>query len=313
MGTPEFAVASLDVLVKNNYSIVGVVTAPDKPAGRGQHIQESPVKKYAVKNNLLVLQPEKLKDPQFVETLKTLSADIQIVVAFRMLPEIVWSMPKLGTFNLHASLLPKYRGAAPINHAIINGDTRTGVTTFKLQHQIDSGNILFQKSTTIGENTTAGELHDELMQLGANLILETARVLEQSLKSGIAPLYTKQNESEISHAPKIFRENCKIDWTRPVKEIFNLIRGLSPHPAAFGLLSVNNEQTYNIKIYKAIYVEGSHINTNGLLVTDKKKYLKVYCSGGFISIIELQAEGKKRMGIEDFLKGFRIPEGAKFL
>ncbi|MBK7665909.1 MAG: methionyl-tRNA formyltransferase [Sphingobacteriaceae bacterium] len=228
MGTPEFAVPCLDILIKNHYNVVGVVTVPDKPAGRGQQLHESAVKKFAVANGMKVLQPLKLKDPDFIAELKSLNADLQIVVAFRMLREEVWNRPKLGTYNLHGSLLPKYRGAAPINWAIINGETESGVTTFKLKHEIDTGSMLYQQKVSIAENTTAGDLHDDLMKVGASLILKTVKAIE----SGTVDLKV-QDDSQAIHAPKIFKETCKINWSKSPKEIYNLIRGLSPYPAAF--------------------------------------------------------------------------------
>ena len=245
MGTPEFAVASLDILIQNNYNVVAVVTVPDKPAGRGQQIQQSAVKKYAIEKGLTVLQPEKLKDEQFIKELTALKADLQIVVAFRMLPEIVWNMPPLGTYNLHGSLLPKYRGAAPINWAIINGETESGVTTFKLKHEIDTGNMLFQQSTPIYPTTTAGDLHDSLMHIGAELILKTVKAIESNNY-----VLKPQNDSEIIHAPKLYKETCKINWDNSAEKINNLIRGLSPYPTAFTEYIDKKNQVIGVKIYK---------------------------------------------------------------
>src|ERR1043165_9173853 len=241
MGTPEFAVASLDALVNKGYNIVGVITAPDKPAGRGMKLQESAVKKYAVEKGLRILQPEKLKNPQFLDELKSLNADLQVVVAFRMLPEVVWNMPALGTINVHASLLPQYRGAAPINWAIINGEKQTGITTFKLKHEIDTGDILLQETINIGEDETAGELHDRMKEIGAQLLVKTIKgIADGSLKE------TPQPPGDIKHAPKIFTETCHIKWNKSLNSIYNLIRGLSPYPGAFTLL---DEKV--LKIFKA--------------------------------------------------------------
>src|SRR5258705_1858849 len=287
MGTPEFAVASLDALVKAGYNIVGVVTAPDKPAGRGMKLQESDVKKYAVKHHLKILQPEKLKNPEFLEELKLLNADLQIVVAFRMLPDVVWNMPPMGTLNLHGSLLPQYRGAAPINWAIINGEKETGVTTFKLQHEIDTGNILMTEKITIGDDETAGELHDRMKEIGADLLVKTIDAMaEKNIKEIPQQELSTLNHqlaSYLKHAPKIFTETGKIDWNKNVNEIYNLIRGLSPYPAAFTFL---NDKM--IKIFKAVKEKSNPLSTPGQFETDKKTYFKFACSDGYISIKELQ-------------------------
>ena len=308
MGTPEFAVASLDILIQNNYNVVAVVTVPDKPAGRGQQIQQSAVKKYAIEKGLTVLQPEKLKDEQFIKELTALKADLQIVVAFRMLPEIVWNMPPLGTYNLHGSLLPKYRGAAPINWAIINGETESGVTTFKLKHEIDTGNMLFQQSTPIYPTTTAGDLHDSLMHIGAELILKTVKAIESNNY-----VLKPQNDSEIIHAPKLYKETCKINWDNAAEKINNLIRGLSPYPTAFTEYVDKKNQVIAVKIYKAEVEITEHKLPVGTIVSDLKKSLKVACSNGFISIIELQMAGKKRMLVDEFLRGFKIDDHLKFI
>ena len=308
MGTPEFAVASLDILIQNHYDVVAVVTVPDKPAGRGQQLQQSAVKKYAVEKGLTVLQPEKLKDEQFIAELKKLNADLQLVVAFRMLPELVWNMPPLGTYNLHGSLLPKYRGAAPINWAIINGETESGVTTFKLKHEIDTGNMLFQAKTPITPTTTAGELHDSLMHIGADLILKTVEAIE----SGNYEL-KPQNDTEIIHAPKLFKETCKINWDQSAEKINNLIRGLSPYPAAFTEYIDKKNQTIGIKLYKAEVEINSHQLPFGTVVSDFKTSLKVACGNGFVSINELQMAGKKRMHIDEFLRGFKMDSDLKFI
>ena len=296
MGTPEFAVPSLDLLYKEGYDIAGVVTAPDKPAGRGMKLSESEVKKYAVANTLKVFQPEKLKDPDFVEQLRKLNADLQVVVAFRMLPEIVWNMPPLGTINLHASLLPQYRGAAPINWAIINGEKETGVTTFKLQQEIDTGNILLQEKIKISDNETAGTLHDNMKILGAKVLLRTV----QQLHNGTLQEHPQSHSSKLHPAPKIFSEDCKINWNQEVDEINNFIRGLSPYPTAFTFLNGKK-----LKIFSAEIEQFTGLDTPGNFITDYKSYLKFAAREGYISIKELQIEGKKRMHIADFLRGWR--------
>jgi len=312
MGTPEFAVASLDLLIKNNYNIVGVVTVPDKPAGRGQTLHQSAIKKYALENNLPLLQPEKLKDETFINELKKLNADLQIVVAFRMLPEVVWNMPPLGTFNLHGSLLPKYRGAAPINWAIINGDNESGVTTFKLKHEIDTGNVLFREKVKILESDTAGDLHDKLKVIGSLLILKTVKEIENGLINKSELKFLPQNDLEATHAPKILKETCKINWNNSVEKIHNLIRGLSPYPAAFCTIKNNGENLQTLKIFKSKFETSSHQKANGLLIVDKNT-IKVYCQNGILEILELQLEGKKRMASVEFLKGFRFNESATLL
>jgi methionyl-tRNA formyltransferase len=308
MGTPEFAVASLDILVQNNYEIVAVVTVPDKPAGRGQQLQQSAVKKYALEKGLTILQPEKLKDETFISELKELKADLQIVVAFRMLPEVVWNMPPLGTYNLHGSLLPKYRGAAPINWAVINGEMESGVTSFKLKHEIDTGNMLFQEKVPITKTTTAGELHDKLMKVGAEVILKTVKAIE----SGNYEL-KPQDDSQSIHAPKLFKETCKINWNTPAEKIYNLIRGLSPYPAAFTEFVDKNNQTLGMKIFISEIEETQHTCYAGDVKSDGKTFLKVACSNGFIHIKELQMAGKKRMLVEEFLRGFKLDDGFKFI
>ena len=302
MGTPEFAVASLDALVKAGCNIVGVITAPDKPAGRGMKLTESAVKKYAVENNLTVLQPEKLKNPEFLAELKSLSADLQIVVAFRMLPEVVWNMPPMGSVNLHGSLLPQYRGAAPINWAVINGEKETGVTTFKLKHEIDTGDILLQESFPIGENETAGDVHDKMKEIGAAVLVKTVKSLADGSINEIpqdSKLRTPNSEL-LKHAPKIHTDTCRINWSKPVEELFNMVRGLSPYPAAFTIM---NEKM--LKIYKAKkeFIIPTHIE--GEYETDGKTFLKIACTNGYLHLLEIQLEGKKKMGIEEFLRGFR--------
>jgi methionyl-tRNA formyltransferase len=302
MGTPEFAVASLDALVKAGCNIVGVITAPDKPAGRGMELQQSAVKKYAVENNLHVLQPEKLKNPEFLEELKSLQADLQIVVAFRMLPEAVWNMPLMGSVNLHGSLLPQYRGAAPINWAVINGEKETGVTTFKLKHEIDTGDILLQQSFAITETDNAGDVHDRMKEMGAQLLVRTVKGLaEGSLHELPQSKINNLKSTVLKHAPKIFTETCKIDWNNPVDEVYNLIRGLAPYPAAFTFL-----QDKKLKIYKAEKIYESATDTPGSFKTDSKTFLHFACNNGYISVLELQLEGKKKMAIADFLRGYRF-------
>jgi methionyl-tRNA formyltransferase len=303
MGTPEFAVASLDALVKAGAHIAGVITAPDKPAGRGMKITESAVKQYAVEKGLHILQPVKLKDPAFLESLRDLKADLQVVVAFRMLPEVVWSMPPLGTINLHGSLLPQYRGAAPINWAVINGERETGVTTFKLQQEIDTGHILLQESFPIGEDDTAGMVHDYMKEIGAKLLVKTV----EGLVAGTLNEIPQDNQShqevgaELKHAPKIFTETGKIDWHKPVYEVHNLIRGLSPYPAAYTYL-----QDRMLKIYGSKKEITAPTVPIGAADTNGKTYLKFACPDGYIHVLDLQLEGKKRMKVDEFLRGFRF-------
>lgn len=296
MGTPDFAVASLDILVKNGHDIVGVVTATDKPAGRGKHLQQSAVKKYALEHNLRVLQPEKLKAPGFLEELAALQPDLQVVVAFRMLPEVVWNLPPLGTINLHGSLLPAYRGAAPINWAVINGETETGVTTFFLQHEIDTGSIIHQAKMSIGPNETAGEVHDRMMALGAKTLLQTVN----DIQAGNAQGTPQDMGGNYPHAPKIFREDCQINWDRPIDAVYNHIRGLSPYPAAWTVL---DDKT--LKIYRAHTEHTPYHKAPGTLDTDGKTYLRFATQGGHLYVDELQLEGKKRLGIKEFLLGWK--------
>lgn len=299
MGTPDFAVASLDALVQNGYNVVAVITAPDKPAGRGLQLQQSAVKQYAVQHNIPVLQPEKLKNPAFLDELRAYKADLQVVVAFRMLPVVVWDMPPLGTINVHASLLPQYRGAAPINWAIINGEQRSGVTTFKLQHEIDTGNVLFSSEVPIRPDETAGELHDALMKAGAETLLRTVAALKEGNLHG-----QPQQEieaGELKHAPKIFKDDCRINWELPLEKVYNLVRGLSPYPTAFTML-----QNKTLKIYKAEMEPATHNQAPGSVHSDKKTYLKFAAEGGYLNVLELQLEGKKKMGTEEFLRGFRF-------
>jgi methionyl-tRNA formyltransferase len=301
MGTPEFAVTSLKALLDKGFNIVGVITVPDKQAGRGMKLQENAVKKFAVERGLKILQPEKLKNESFIEVLKSLNADAQVVVAFRMLPEIVWKMPKLGTINLHASLLPQYRGAAPINWAIINGEKETGVTTFKLQHEIDTGNILLQQKIKISDDENAGELHDEMKMVGAKLLVKTMNGLLDGSVKEINQATISNQQPEIKHAPKIFTETCKIDWNKSAFEIHNLIRGLSPYPSAFCFL---NEKM--MKVYESKKEIIAHDLKAGEVKTDRKTFLKFSCTDGFIHILDLQLEGKRRMLVEDFLRGYRL-------
>ena len=300
MGTPEFAVASLDALVKAGCNIAGVVTAPDKPAGRGMKLTESAVKKYAVENGLKVLQPEKLKNPEFLAALKSLNADLQIVVAFRMLPEIVWNTPPLGTINVHGSLLPQYRGAAPINWAVINGEKETGVTTFKLKHEIDTGDILLQESLPIGEDETAGEVHDRMKGIGAKVLVETVKGLAEN-RIAEQPQTLNLQPSTLHHAPKIHTDTCIIHWDRPVETVHNLIRGLSPYPGAFTTL---NEKI--LKVFRSKKEITYPNSTEGDYETDGRTYLKFACADGYLHLLEVQLEGKKRMSIDDFLKGYRF-------
>lgn len=311
MGTPEFAQYVLERLVSDYYNIVAVVTMPDKPMGRhGSVLQSSPVKKYALEAGIPVLQPEKLKDPAFVEQLASYKADLQVVVAFRMLPEIVWSMPRMGTFNLHASLLPQYRGAAPINWAIINGDRETGVTTFFLKHEIDTGDIIHQERVPIYESDNAETLHDRLMELGAEL---TTRTVQDILDGNVHPVSQQQfDESELRGAPKIFKETCRIDWNQPARKVYDFIRGLSPYPAAWTVLRNADGQVQDFKIYQATISEHVY-GTPGTIHTDGRRYIDVATADGMgIRLAEVQAAGRKRMRVQDFLCGNGISESCVF-
>lgn len=309
MGTPDFAVESLKALVENGYNVVGVITTPDKPAGRGQKVHMSAVKQYAMSQNLPILQPEKLKDQTFVEELKTWRADLQVVVAFRMLPEIVWGMPPMGTFNLHASLLPQYRGAAPLNWAVINGETEGGVSTFLLKHEIDTGNILFQEKVSIGPDETVGDLHDKLMTVGAKLVLTTVDALAEGTAKGISQDVLIARGANVKPAPKIFKDDCRIDWNQPGAKIHNLIRGLSPYPASWTVFRANQgDKEIPIKIYRARFEKDTNHGNPGTVVVPNRKELKIACPDGFICIYELQMAGKKRMNVEDFLRGFQNAE-----
>ncbi len=342
MGTPEFAVESLKALVGQGYNVVGVVTTPDRPAGRGYKLQPSPVKRYALEQELPLLQPEKLRDPGFLEELKRWKADLQVVVAFRMLPEVVWGMPPMGTFNLHSSLLPRYRGAAPINWAIINGESETGVTTFFLTHEIDTGHIIFQERTAIGENDTAGSLHDRLMTMGANLVLKTVDAITEGTAPSLPQSDMATDEASLPQAPKIFTEDCRIDWSRSVQEVYNQIRGLSPYPAAWTeLYPGDEEEPLRVKIYGCEIVENAGQETGnieregstdqetkpmrretetvkgktrnaGTIVTDNRSFLHVTTRDGVVAISDLQVSGKKRLQVNDFLNGYKIKGEAYF-
>jgi methionyl-tRNA formyltransferase len=310
MGTPDFAVASLAALVKAGCNIVGVVTAPDKPGGRGMQLQQSAVKKYAVENNLTILQPEKLKNPEFIDALRSLKADLQIVVAFRMLPEVVWNMPPMGSVNLHGSLLPNYRGAAPINWAVINGEKETGVTTFKLKQEIDTGNILLQESFPINEEDNVGIVHDTMKDVGAALLLKTVKGLadgsieerpQAQVSGGTHLTGNDDRHTGLKHAPKIFTETCQIDFNKTTEEVYNLIRGLSPYPAAFTFLKGKK-----LKIFKSEKLKKASEHIAGNFETDGKTFLQFACADGYIRITDLQLEGKKRMLTEDFLRGYRF-------
>jgi methionyl-tRNA formyltransferase len=300
MGTPDFAVEGLRVLVEGGYNIVGVITMPDKPMGRhGNTLQPSPVKQYAVEQGLKILQPVKLKDPEFVEELRSLNADLQIVVAFRMLPEIVWSMPKYGTFNAHASLLPKYRGAAPINWAVINGETETGMTTFMLKHEIDTGDIIDQVRIPIADTDNAEVVHDRLMHLSGELVIKTVdSIIDGTFKTTPQSEWGANAEDALVPAPKIFHDTCKIDWNQPTKKVYDFVRGLSPYPAAW---TTFNDKS--VKIFETEKELAAHTLTPGTIDTDGKSYLKVATTDGYINIKVLQLEGKKRMPVADFLRG----------
>lgn len=305
MGTPDFAVESLKLLVENKYNVVGVITAPDKPAGRGQKVMQSAVKKYAEEHQLTTLQPTNLKSEEFLTELKSLNANLQLVVAFRMLPEAVWNMPELGTFNLHASLLPQYRGAAPINWAIINGEAATGVTTFFLQHQIDTGDVIAQEKVSIGKNETAGELHDKLMIIGAKLALKTVQAIENNTVNTFPQSRFLSGENqELKEAFKIFKPFCKIDWSKSINEIHNHIRGLSPYPTAFTEFQhVETEEIISCKIFRTEKIIEEHTLTQGTIITSKTE-LKIAVSGGYLKILELQLAGKKRLEMTALLNGF---------
>lgn len=306
MGTPDFAVAPLKALVEGGYNVVAVVTTPDKPSGRGLKVNESAVKRYAVEAGLPILQPVKLRDEEFVEAFRALDADLGIVIAFRMLPEIIWAAPRLGTFNLHASLLPQYRGAAPINRAIMNGETVTGVTTFLLNPQIDEGAVLGQTRVAIEPTDNVGTLHDKLMTVGVDLVLDT---VDKIAEGNITPIeQTEMFDGELRPAPKIFKEDCHVDFTRSGVEIVNLVRGLSPYPAAWANLS----EVLSAKIFEVEFVAQTTSLEPGTILSDGKKYIRVVCSDGVVDIKELQLSGKKRMTAEELLRGFRNPTDYRF-
>ena len=306
MGTPDFAVESLKILVENNYNVEGVITMPDKPSGRGHKLQFSAVKQYAIEKNLNILQPEKLKDENFLEALKALRADVQVVVAFRMLPEVVWNMPRLGTFNLHASLLPQYRGAAPINWAIINGEKETGATTFFLTHEIDTGKIILQEKISISETDDAGSVHDKLMLMGAKMVRKTIDLLILGETDAIDQSQFIHPETELKAAPKIFKDTCKIDFTKSVGDGYNFIRGLSPYPTAWTELQFPNQQEPTLlKIYETEQEYIEHNDQPGTLITDGKKFAKIALKDGYLQLKSVQAPAKKRMNIGELLRGMR--------
>jgi len=317
MGTPDFAVATLKALIDHTYNVVGVITAPDRPAGRGQKLRASAVKQFALDHNLNVLQPTNLKAEAFIEELKALKANLQIIVAFRMLPKVVWQMPEYGTFNLHASLLPQYRGAAPIHWAIINGETKTGVTTFFIDEKIDTGAIILSNATAIENKTTVGELHDDLMAIGSDLVIETVKLIEtNAVKTSIQP-----QREELKTAYKLNRDNCKIDWSQSIDKIdwsqsidtiYNKIRGLNPFPTAWCYLNNKDDEPVTVKIYKVEKLEAEHNDAVGAIISSKDE-LKVACSGGYINIKEIQLPGKRKMEVKSLLNGFHFSKSAKLL
>ncbi len=307
MGTPEFAVESLKILVENNYHVVGVITMPDKPAGRGHKIQYSAVKQYALEHNLPLLQPEKLKEESFLEQLRAWQADVQVVVAFRMLPEVVWNMPRYGTFNLHASLLPQYRGAAPINWAIINGEKETGATTFFLTHEIDTGKIILQKKIAIDETDNAGSVHDKLMITGAGMVKETIDMLIDGKTDAVDQCRFIADATKLKSAPKIFKETCEINCGKSVDEVYNFVRGLSPYPTAWTLVRLAEQsEPLPLKVFDTAKEYATHNHPQGTLITDGKKMAKIALSDGYIHLKSVQAPGKKRMDIGELLRGMRI-------
>lgn len=310
MGTPDFAVESLRQLVEGGYNVAGVITMPDKPAGRGHKIQYSPVKQYALGQNLPLLQPQNLKDESFIQSLRDWKADLQIVVAFRMLPEVVWNMPRLGTFNLHASLLPQYRGAAPINWAVINGDTETGITTFFLKHEIDTGEVIRQQRVPIADTDNVEVVYDKLMMLGGKLVVET---VDDILNDRVKPMPQEEMAvaGELRPAPKIFKETCRIDWNRPVKKIYDFVRGLSPYPGAWTELISPEGETVVLKIFESEKNVEKHGLIPGTIVTDGKKTIKIAVPDGFLFILSLQLPGKKRLKTDELLRGFRLTEAYK--
>ena len=305
MGTPEFAVPSLRALLQHGYDIPAVITAPDKPSGRGRKLLPPPVKEFSIKHNIPVLQPEKLKDPAFIKELIRISPDLQIVIAFRMLPEVVWSLPPKGTVNLHASLLPQYRGAAPINHALMNGEIKTGLTTFFIDNNIDTGKIILQESVKIRDEDNAGTMHDKLMNLGAKTILKTVNLIESCNVKEISQSRLIANGEILKTAPKISREDCKIIWNKNGREIINFIRGLSPYPTSYSFLCSSSGSKIIVKIFDAVFEESTVSENPGTIITDNRKFLKVVVLNGYINIISIQIQGKKRMDIKSFLSGFR--------
>jgi methionyl-tRNA formyltransferase len=308
MGTPDFAVATLKALVENHYNVVGVITAPDRPAGRGQKLKASAVKEFALEHQLKVLQPTNLKAESFINELKALNANLQIIVAFRMLPKVVWQMPEYGTFNLHASLLPQYRGAAPIHWAIINGETKTGVTTFFIDEKIDTGAVIMRKETSIDNDTTVGELHDDLMAIGSDLVIDTVKQIEtDSVVTTIQP-----KTEDLKTAYKLNRDNCKIDWSQSLETIYNKIRGLNPFPAAWCYLDNDTDKPLSVKIYGVEKLEADHNDKEGHLISSKDE-VKVACKGGYIILKELQLPGKRKMDVKSLLNGFQFSESAKLL
>lgn len=309
MGTPEFAVESLKAIVEAGFQVKGVVTSPDKPSGRGLQMHASPVKEFALTNGLPVLQPLKLKDPDFLDALRDWKADLQVVVAFRMLPEAVWTMPPKGTFNLHASLLPQYRGAAPINWAVINGETRTGVTTFFLNHEIDKGSVIFTKETEIGHLETAGDVHDRLMNIGAQLVVETIRGIDAGVLARDQQWHPE--DGHLHAAPKIFRNDCRINWEKDATSLYNFIRGLSPYPAAWTEMETPDGQLLQVKVFFAGQVAANTSGIPGTVETDGKTFLHVVTGNGQLSLEKLQLEGKKPLLVAEFLRGFS-PAGCLF-
>lgn len=312
MGTPDFAVESLKALVEGGYNVVGVITMPDKPAGRGHKLQASAVKEYALQQNLPLLQPEKLKDESFIEALRAWNADLQIVVAFRMLPEVVWNMPRFGTFNLHASLLPQYRGAAPINWAVINGDKETGASTFFLTHEIDTGKIILQEKIAIGDDENVGSVHDRLMQMGGGLVTRTVDAILAGNVDAVDQSQFFKEESELRPAPKIFKDTCHIDWNKDLTSVYNLIRGMSPYPAAWSELIAPDGTATGMKIFETEKVSEPHTLAPGAIRTDGKSQLDVAVKDGFIRLKSVQLAGKKRMDIPSLLNGYKITDTSHF-
>jgi methionyl-tRNA formyltransferase len=309
MGTPEFATGTLKALIEAGFNVVAVITVPDKPAGRGQKLQESDVKKFATQMNIPVLQPEKLKDPVFIDALKEINPDLNVVVAFRMLPEVIWSMPRLGTINLHGSLLPHYRGAAPINWAVINGEPETGVTTFFIEKEIDTGKIIYSEKTPITSNDDAGSIHDRLMEIGARLMVKTVTSIEEGKYPQVSQLDILKPGEEIKMAPKIFKDDCRINWDLSIEKIQNHIRGLSPYPAAWSALkNIHSNETLTFKLFNSDTELAQHSLAIKTILTDEKNYLKIAVKGGYIHINSFQLEGKKRLTITEFLRGFKIKD-----